>query len=577
MLSDQQLMLLEQMTYFYDGAENGKGVMGSVGSDYPPPNSDVKTIIEWLSEDDHLQKLEEYHPQQPAVDGTEWADVVRAISNDEDLMSLDIVNDPTAKDGVFVFVDPDEADRAYVCFAGTRDGDEWQDNTEGLYVSDTPAQDKALEYVESLDYEHISVAGHSKGGNKAMYITILDDRVDQCVAMDGQGFSQEFLDKYWAEITERGHYVTNYSLNNDFVNILLFNIPGSTQIYIDGNSTGALNHSNTRYYLQYQDENGHYHLVLDENGHPILCSEAAQSESMQYLHQFTIFIVDNAPLEDKIVMADVLGILASIAMKNEPFTEGDKVYTKDNLLEFVYDHMDQFSVVVAYFIKYVEIYGLTEEQIEDLLVQFGFGDIVDAVRQLVSDNALAMSLANAAGGLLKYLFGQITDGKRDWIVEAILYLLFGKYMEEHFGARLNEIWVKIEGAYSDISPDVAKISDSAGTVRAARVFDRRGSTLERITDTMNKIDGQAQGSVSKWSGYASEDWFDTLLVSTAVSGINLYAEYLQNVNESCRSQLSTIFQISWDIDSAKGAAVRGISERVQVVSNGLLAILSSLG
>ena len=56
------------------------------------------------------------------------------------------------------------------------------------------------DYIENLPYDSITVAGHSKGGNKAQYVTVLSDKVDRCISMDGQGFSQEFIDKYYAEI-----------------------------------------------------------------------------------------------------------------------------------------------------------------------------------------------------------------------------------------------------------------------------------------------------------------------------------------------------------------------------------------
>lgn len=37
-------------------------------------------------------------------------------------------------------------------------------------------------------YDSITVTGHSKGGNKAQYVTVLSDKVDRCISMDGQGF-----------------------------------------------------------------------------------------------------------------------------------------------------------------------------------------------------------------------------------------------------------------------------------------------------------------------------------------------------------------------------------------------------
>ena len=114
------------------------------------------------------------------------------------------------------FNDPDDPEHAVVVFRGTSGKDEWIDNAIGLGVSDTERQKAALDYIENLPYDSITVAGHSKGGNKAQYVTVLSDKVDRCISMDGQGFSQEFIDKYYAEIQKKGHCIKNYYLEGDF-------------------------------------------------------------------------------------------------------------------------------------------------------------------------------------------------------------------------------------------------------------------------------------------------------------------------------------------------------------------------
>ena len=82
-------------------------------------------------------------------------------------------------------------------------------------------------------YDSITVTGHSKGGNKAQYVTVLSDKVDRCISMDGQRFSQEFLNQYYAEIEKKGGCIKNYFLDGDFVSILLFPVLGSDQICIE--------------------------------------------------------------------------------------------------------------------------------------------------------------------------------------------------------------------------------------------------------------------------------------------------------------------------------------------------------
>ena len=84
-----------------------------------------------------------------------------------------------------------------IVFRGTGNAYEWRDNGKGGYVSETEQQLRAAKYVEDLPSEWgdaMTVTGHSKGGNKAQFVTIATNRIAKCVSYDGQGFSKEFLE-----------------------------------------------------------------------------------------------------------------------------------------------------------------------------------------------------------------------------------------------------------------------------------------------------------------------------------------------------------------------------------------------
>lgn len=222
-LSDEQLMLLEQLTYL-DGS-----VVKAAGLEFVNEyNSVGKMLNEY--DDNALKKLENAGTiGNSYTQGSEWAAVIRAIKADSKLMNLkisDIHMSTKGKTVAICFESPENSQKAIVAFRGTIDGEEWEDNVKGFNVTDTQCQKEALNYVESLKYSDITVVGHSKGGNKAQYVAITSDKVTRCLSMDGQGFSQEFIDKYWAEIRDKGEIITNYSLNNDYVHILLFPVSG---------------------------------------------------------------------------------------------------------------------------------------------------------------------------------------------------------------------------------------------------------------------------------------------------------------------------------------------------------------
>ena len=131
------------------------------------------------------------------------------------------------------FKDPDTG-KNYVTYRGTVDG-EWLDNGQGMTQVSTQQQEEAARYFDYViehngwnGSDNITVTGHSKGGNKSQYVTInstYKDYIDQCISLDGQGFSPEaiaaFKEKYGEEAF-REYLEKMYSINgeNDYVNPL---------------------------------------------------------------------------------------------------------------------------------------------------------------------------------------------------------------------------------------------------------------------------------------------------------------------------------------------------------------------
>lgn len=93
--------------------------------------------------------------------------------------------------------------RTYLfAFCSTRqDRGEWADNAQGMYTTQSPFQKMAADYFdrkcESLPkWARVIVAGHSKGGNKAQFITMFANhrqRIERSFSFNGQGFSHEAM------------------------------------------------------------------------------------------------------------------------------------------------------------------------------------------------------------------------------------------------------------------------------------------------------------------------------------------------------------------------------------------------
>lgn len=133
----------------------------------------------------------------------------------------------------------------YVVYRGTGDG-EWPDNGIGMTEVSTPQQERALDYFETVvKREHISeeqkliITGHSKGGNKAQYVTMstqYEKLLDACYNIDGQGFSEKAIDNWKGtysseDYLKRTAKITGIYGENDYVHVLGYSIVPGNQIH----------------------------------------------------------------------------------------------------------------------------------------------------------------------------------------------------------------------------------------------------------------------------------------------------------------------------------------------------------
>lgn len=158
----------------------------------------------------------------------EWIKVLTEARKKSRLCELKIKNVESHKNGMRVACFIDKDGKAVAVFKGTTTQKEWEDNGQGAYEYDTIQQIDALNYVNSLPYDNITVSGHSKGGNKAQYVTILSPKVEKCISVNGQGFSNEFLKRYKEEIDNNKSKIISINAKYDYVNCLFNKISNET-------------------------------------------------------------------------------------------------------------------------------------------------------------------------------------------------------------------------------------------------------------------------------------------------------------------------------------------------------------
>lgn len=541
-LSDTQIMLLEQVTYA------DKDLFNAMKIPYPSSNADLLDVIKTMSDDDIYALSQQKSIKNHTMTGKEWADIFRALKADPQIMSLECKSyDDKAKG--FCYVSP--SGEAYVTFKGTSGAYEWKDDALGLGMADTPCQEWALDYIESLPYDNITVAGHSKGGNKAQYVTILSDKVDRCVSMDGQGFSKEFLEKYQVEIERKGALIKNYSYKNDFVHILMNYVPGAQQIYCDGTNTGIECHNpNAMLKIEYDKDTKKWNVTYHETG---------ENPGMTYFHNFTCFVANNMPLEERQKTGEYLGCLISIMLAGGEYKINGVVYNSSNIKDYLLSDPDAASTILAYLMKYIEIDHLSKKEAMALLSMFG----IDGM---------------AAEGIWLAIDAQDLDGEHD----LGYYLFFFKRMRrEAYVTAFDEVF--LGGILTDAKRKRNRIKANASSIHGGittKVNKKRNFTEESfntIRTAIEEINAQTVEGTSSWTAFAGEEWYGEISAGLALNGIRKYFDRLNAVNRASKTRIANVYQSVQSLDAAFSARVQKQVETMQGFAADVTELADTIG
>lgn len=538
-LSDSQLMLLEQLTYADKNLFNKLEIY-----DIEPENK-LLTISELTYE--KINSLKGKKIKDSTVSGDEWADILCAIKSDPGLMSLTCEGyDNESKGYCYVSKSGD----AYVTFRGTDGGKEWKDNVEGLGLADTPCQKNALKYIENLQYDNITVCGHSKGGNKAQYVTITSDKVNRCISMDGQGFSKEFIDKYSLKIEQKGKLIKNYSYKDDFVHILMNYVPNSQQIYCTGTNTGIRCHNpNGMFKLKYNEKSKKWEAYFQET---------EENTGMKYLHGFTCFVANNMPIDERKSIGSYLGNILSATMANGTFKVNGKEYTSKNIFEYIMSDSDSASSVIAYLMKYIKTYNLSKEDALNLMKAFNIKGALAEVIWVAIDTLGFDGESNIDHYLSIYQIALKELG------ETVLDTVF-----------LNKILTKAKAKYINIRFNNKNFRGDYKS-KPGKKHDFSANSFEVITNAIKLIDSSTYNITSSWNSFCNEDWYSQISAGIVFDGIDNYFEKLHSVNSNSKRQIQNAYCKVYGYDSlysnkikTQVSAINGCKRKIVSLTNAL--------
>lgn len=361
-LSTEQVLLLNNLMYM----DNDSPLENIVETKCITVEELISTI-----EIDQLEPNKDYHS---FMTGEDWKNIINTIKQDEQLLNMKIVSTHIddgpdgGKGGSAVFVDP-STNEAVVTFRGTANG-EWKDNfigggrTNGLDGVSTLQQENALEWYRSLNldqYDTVTVTGHSKGGNKAKYITVMDETVDRCLSFDGQGFSDEFIKHYQNEIAAHQDKIFNNNVDSDYVNLLLNDI-GNTTFYkgYDYGEGGFIENHCPNTFLNFKSDGTVEMAISTRDGRMAIVDEFLNN----YLRTLSP--------EDKQKTLAMIGNLVEEGFKSSDPNKLLQILLKDK-------NVDYAANLAAYLLEYKKEHPELVESLNDILNGMGMDNVTTII------------------------------------------------------------------------------------------------------------------------------------------------------------------------------------------------------
>lgn len=459
----------------------------------------------------------------------EWKQIIELAKSDQEICKLyliDTMDNKKTGGRAMCVADDDpksgvsEETNAIVVFAGTGKN-EWRDNAVAGTETDTPLQVEAYEWVENLDshLKNITVSGHSKGGNKAIYTAVRSDRVGECYAYDGEGVSQEFVDKYDAQTKKKKNKIHLRCNYRDYVNILLICIAGDVVYYKNKGGTDSEEAMGF----------GGYHcpdmmFKHDEDGNIIY--EMAESDAdsqdwtMSFMHELVIYLMEHAPKGEQVLALSVLGELL------QQLVGGASAEVKQEILDKY--GKDGFEILLKYLIAFMRKYQ-KEHPLEFRL----------------NMNALYLLLIEFFGmkGAVasQILYAALKSGSFD-LLYTVLYYTYN-------------------------------LAGGSGTI----IRDFSQSTRERLFSMAKEVEEEPWWNVFRWDcWYRMENRMGLLNIDYYADNINSYYRKLIDINDASCKDIEKIFDKVYEIDNHCGADLSNIREKLHTVRDELRSLAEGI-
>ena len=562
-ISENDLCMLEQLTYLdgdvialLKGMCKAPGARLTEGMKQGVPNT-IKDYIEELGfTDDVIEELKKDKETKGCINPSEWANILEYLKSDKfadykiDKM---YTRENVDKVDAICFVRESEPDAAIVAFRGTLDASEWRDNMLGLTMPDTPDQIAAYNFIEGLPYNNITVAGHSKGGNKAMYVAVRSDKVSRCVSFDGQGFSDKFIKKYQDEIELRQGKIKNYSVSTDYVHALM--LPVGTQIYCEGYGIENVKQHHSPDSFFKKDENGD---LVFKNGEPEIVTDVEEDIEAQTIHKFMTFIIYNVPDEEK---EEIIGLINEILYYTMGSSEEDGSIDWESLYKCIAQNPETFEKIIAYILKYAEVNNLG---LDDLLLLF---------KTILFPNMSMEDLKAIAGTIISGTYAAYLSAPI--LVRIILAALLSSGKDNPWVGMLFKLLSSISykriKEYKDrviIIPPRVQIGISTSETRDFSV-----SCYNSVSDRIRNVDSKKYPRTSRWNQYLGNYYIDKTDPRESMTSLEDFSRIHDRANADAKKKLEELFKDVEEIDAEYERKISNLNTEVKHIVNKINSLL----
>lgn len=139
------------------------------------------------------------------------------------------------------------------------------------------------------------------------------------------------------------------------------------------------------------------------------------------------------------------------------------------------------------------------------------------------------------------------------------------------------MWKKIEAEYQSIPEFDVDTARRDAVCKEGKIKDFSERTYGILMSAIAAVEADTYGSVSGWTQYAGEEWYDTLFIPNAIGGINAYFERISEISRICRGSVDRIYDQTDQADRRNAGRLRQTTEELKALRQRIEQKAAELG